>query len=708
MNIVQLIAKELNFSEKQVSHVLKLFEQKATIPFIARYRKEFTGGLKEEEIYAIEKQKKYFEELDKRKQFILKTLEEQNILTEKLQMKIVNTYDAITLEDIYLPYKKKKKTKAEAARLKGLEPLAKIIMSQKTDDLCYESSRFISDEVPDKETALEGARHIIAEWMNENLKLRNYIRRVFERTAKITTKVVKSKENNEDIQKYSDYFEWNESLRNIPSHRLLAILRAEKESVVRVKLSVDTDLIFAKMEHLFIKNHNKETAEQIKMAIKDAYKRLLEPSISTEILNKYKEKADQTAIRVFSENLRQLLMSPPLGEKRVLAIDPGFRTGCKLVCLNEQGTFLHYETLFIHPPQSKVAESEKALKYLIKKYDIEAFAIGNGTASRETENFVKNIDFGKKIPIYVVSEAGASIYSASKIAREEFPDLDITIRGAISIGRRLQDPLAELVKIDPKSIGVGQYQYDVNQTMLKEELNKVVESVVNRVGVNLNTAGKYLLKYVSGIGEKLAQQIVNHRTINGKFNSREDLKKIQGLGKRAFEQAAGFLRIKNGINPLDNSSVHPESYSVVKKMAKSLQVELNELIGNNNLLKQIDLKKFVTEKTGLPTLKDIINELKKPGLDIRKTIQEFSFHPDLKTIDDLKIDAVYPGIINNITNFGCFVDLGIKENGLVHISNMSENFIRDPNEIVHLHQKIQVKVVSLDLKRKRIGLSLIL
>jgi len=706
MDIAQLIADKLNLSQDKVFQVIQLLLNDSTVPFIARYRKEITGNLDEIVLYEIQKQKKYFDELEKRKQTILKALVEQEVLTSDLEQKINKTYDATVLEDLYLPYKKKSKTKAEKARKNGLEPLAKIIMAQRTSDLEYEAARFLSDEVPDVAKALEGARFIIAEWISENMWVRNFIRRVYDRSAIIKTKVIKKIQNDEKIQKYTDYFERTESLRRCPSHRLLAMLRAEKEGVIRIKLEVDTDLIYEKLDNRFIHNDN-ETSEEIAQAITDAFKRLLSPSIGNEILKKYKEKADLTAVKVFSENLRQLLLAPPLGEKRVLAIDPGYRTGCKVVCLNAQGDLLYNDTIYPHPPQNKRVEAEAHLKYLVEKFEIEAVAIGNGTASRETETLLKSIDFGSRVPVYVVSEAGASIYSASKIAREEFPEKDVTVRGAVSIGRRLQDPLAELVKIDPKSIGVGQYQHDVNQSLLKEELDTVVESSVNLVGVNVNTAGKYLLKYVSGIGEKLAEKIVDYRAINGPFKTREDLKKVKGLGQKAFEQAAGFLRIKNGTNPLDNSAVHPESYPLVKSMAKSLGLDVKTLIGNKKEIDRIDLQQFVNEKVGMPTLKDIVKELKKPGLDVREELQEFSFSSTLKTINDVKEGAVYPGIVNNITNFGCFVDIGIKESGLVHISQMSDQFVHDPNEIVKLHQKVQVKVIKVDFERKRIGLSLI-
>ncbi len=701
-----LIGKELNINHSVISKILNLLAEDATIPFIARYRKEVTGNLDEVVLYQIQKLKKQYDELGKRKQSILKTLDEQGILTADLRQKIQDTYDAVQLEDLYLPYKKKRKTKATTAREQGLEPLAKIIMAQRTTDLEQEAYRFVNHKVPNVEKALEGARFIMAEWISENVWVRNYLRRYFDRNAVIKSKLVKSKATAEKAQKYLDYFDWSEALRRVPSHRLLAMLRAENEGFVRLKLEVSVPEILDKLNDKYIYNQ-RDTALQIQRAIADAYKRLLAPAISTEILNKYKAKADQTAIGVFAENLWQLLLAPPLGAKSVLALDPGFRTGCKTVCLSPQGELLHFDTIYPHAPQNQFEKSRKLLRDLVKKFDIQAIAIGNGTASRETEAFVKSIDFSAEIPVFIVNESGASIYSASAIAREEFPDHDITVRGAVSIGRRLQDPLAELVKIDPKSIGVGQYQHDVNQSLLKEELDIVVERAVNLVGVNVNTASKYLLKYVSGIGEKLAENIVAYRTENGPFSSRTALKNVKRLGGKAFEQAAGFLRIKKGANPLDDSAVHPESYGIVKQMAQSLQVPVQQLIGNKDLLQQIDLQKFVTGKTGLPTLKDIIKELEKPGLDIRERVRVFAFSADLQSIADVKVGQTYPGIVNNITNFGCFVHIGIKESGLVHISNMSNSYVSNPADIVRLDQQVQVKVISVDIDRKRIGLSLI-
>jgi len=706
MDKTKLISQELDLSSSIVQNVLDLLSSDATVPFIARYRKEMTGNLDERLIYQIQKLTKKFEELEKRKQTIIKALEEQGVLTDELQQKIKDTVDAVELEDIYLPYKKKRKTKAETARKNGLEPLAKIIMAQRTNDVYFEAARFLNDAVQTEDEALQGARYIIAEWVNENIWVRHFIRRLYKNSATIKTKVVKTKEEEEKAQKYLDYFDRQESLKRTPSHRLLAMLRGEKEGFLRLKVEVDTDFLFDKLLKRFIKNNN-ETAQQIELAVTDAYKRLLAPSIGTEILNYYKEQAELSAIKVFSNNLRQLLLAPPLGEKAVLAIDPGFRTGCKIVCLNRQGNLLYHDAIYPNAPQNKQPEAEAQLKFLVDKYQIEAIGIGNGTASRETEAFVKKIKFDRQISVFMVNEAGASIYSASEIAREEMPDKDVTVRGAVSIGRRLQDPLAELVKIDPKSIGVGQYQHDVNQTLLKNELDTVVESAVNLVGVNLNTASKYLLRYVSGVGVKLAERIEAYRQEKGAFKSRLDLLKVKGLGKKAFEQAAGFLRVKNSQNPLDDSAVHPESYSIVKQMAKSLSVTVNELIGNKKLLQQIDLQQFMTDKTGLPTLKDIIKELEKPGLDIRQKVREFSFSEELKTIDDVKIGKIYNGIVNNITRFGCFVDIGIKESGLVHISNMSDSFVNDPADLVNLNQQVQVKVISVDVPRKRIGLSLV-
>ncbi len=704
--ISTFISRKLNLPEYQINKTLDLLSQDYTVPFIARYRKEATGNLDEITIFEIQKQKKLLDELDKRKQFILNTLKEQGVLSDELKSKIQETYDTHLLEDIYLPYKKKRKTKADKARKAGLEPLAKIIMAQNHTGIKNIAKKYICKDYPGVDKVIEGALHIIAEWVNENIWVRNFLRKIFLRSAVIHSQIVLEKKEQEKAQKYSDYFDWNEPLKSCPSHRLLAILRGEKEGFLRLKLIVDKEETLSVINKKFIKRFS-TTSEWIEKAVTDAYKRLLEPSVSTETINKYKEKAEKEAIKVFAENLRQLLMASPLGEKNVLAIDPGFRTGCKIAILSKTGDYLFYETIFPHPPKNQKEEAVSKLLNLIDKYKIEAIGIGNGTAARETENFVKSINFKKTVPVFSVNEAGASIYSASEVAREEFPDLDLTVRGAVSIGRRLQDPLAELVKIDPKSIGVGQYQHDVNQKLLKEELEHVVQSVVNNVGVNLNTASKYLLKYVSGIGDKLAQQIVEYRTLYGAFEARKDLLKVKGLGKKAFEQSAGFLRIKEGKNPLDATGIHPEAYFLVEKIAKKIGLSVEKIIANDQILQTINLNDFVTEKFGLPSLLDIIKELKKPGMDIRKPLENFSFDPELKNIDDLVIGKIYPALVNNITNFGCFVDLGIKENGLIHISNLSASFVKDPNDMVKLNQAVRVKVLSIDKDRKRIGLALI-
>ncbi len=703
--LFKFITAKTELPQKSVENTVKLLNEDCTIPFISRYRKELTGNLDEVQIGEIVKFKEQFEALEKRKIAILKSLEEQEVLTAELQKKIEETTDLIALEDLYLPYKKKRKTKADTARENGLEPLAKIIMSQNASDISSIALKYVNGEVNSEEEALEGARHIIAEWINERTDIRNMLRKQLERFAVISTKVVKKFEEDEKAQKFRDYFDWNEALNKIPSHRLLAILRAASEGFIRNKIEIDDEKAFFKMEERIIKS-NDAASKQIKIAIEDSYKRLLFPALSNEILTAAKEKADETAINVFAKNLKQLLLGSPLGEKRVLAIDPGFRTGCKVVCLDAQGNLHHNETIFPHPPKNDTSTAMKKISSLADAHKIEAIAIGNGTASRETEQFIKRIQFKNPIQVFVVSEAGASIYSASKIARDEFPNYDVTVRGAVSIGRRLQDPLAELVKIDPKSIGVGQYQHDVDQTKLKNSLDTSVELCVNSVGVNINTASVPLLSYVSGIGSKLAENIVNYREENGAFNSREELKKVPRLGEKAFEQAAGFLRIKNGENPLDDSSVHPESYSIVSKMAKDAGVKIPELIGNKTLLQKIDLQKYISENSGLPTLKDIVKELEKPGLDIREEANVFTFNQNIKTISDLREGQLLPGIVNNITNFGAFVDVGIKESGLVHVSNLSDSFVKDVNEHVHLHQQVVVKVLDVDVERKRIQLKL--
>ena len=706
MQLLTYIKQQTQLSLKSIEKTISLLNEDATIPFISRYRKEMTGNLDELQIGEIVKYKETFEALEKRKKAILKALEEQNVLTSALEEKVINSKDLIALEDLYLPFKKKRKTKAETARLQGLEPLAKMIMSQRVNDLEYTASKYINNDVESIEEALEGARFIIAEWINERTDIRNNIRYQFERFAQISSKVIKSKTSDEKAQKFKDYFDWSESLNRIPSHRLLAILRAESEGFIRIKLEIDNERALQKMEDRIIRSNN-ECVQHLQLAINDAFKRLLLPSLSNEALSIAKEKADDAAITVFAKNLKQLLLGAPLGEKRVLAIDPGFRSGCKVVCLNEQGDLLHNETIFPHAPQNQSFDAIKKISSLAEAYQIEAIAIGNGTASRETEQLIKKIHFKNSIDVFVVSEAGASIYSASKIARDEFPNYDVTVRGAVSIGRRLQDPLAELVKIDAKSIGVGQYQHDVDQTKLKKALDTTVESCVNTVGVNINTASESLLSYVSGIGPKLAENIVQYRNENGAFNSRNDIKKVPRLGGKAYEQAAGFLRIKNAKNPLDDSGVHPESYAVVDKMANDLNSKVDDLIGNKEILKKINLQNYISETIGLPTLKDIIKEIEKPGIDPRAKAKAFSFDKNLKSIADLRIGQLLPGIVNNITNFGCFVDIGIKESGLIHVSNLSDTFVKDVNTIVSLQQQIVVKVLEVDVVRKRIQLALV-
>jgi len=706
MQILSYIIEQTQLSEKSIKNTISLLNEEATIPFISRYRKEMTGNLDEVQIGEIVKFKEEFETLQKRKSTVLKALSAQNVLTSELEQKVKNSKDLISLEDLYLPFKKKRKTKAETARLQGLEPLAKMIMSQRVNNLKQTASKYISKEVKTIEDVLEGARFIIAEWLNERTDIRNSIRREIERHSIISSKVIKKEKDSEKAQKFKDYFDWEESLQRIPSHRLLAILRAENEGFIRVKIEIDSNRILQRIENRIITAQN-ECASQIQLAIQDAYKRLLFPSLSNEALSLAKEKADESAISVFAKNLKQLLLSAPLGEKRILAIDPGFRSGCKVVCLSEQGDLVHNSTIYPHEPQKQTREASEKINFLADTYKIEAIAIGNGTASRETEELVKQIQFANKIEIFVVSEAGASIYSASEIARDEFPDYDVTVRGSVSIGRRLQDPLAELVKIDAKSIGVGQYQHDVDQSKLNKSLDTTVESCVNTVGVNINTASESLLSYVSGIGSKIAKNIVNYRNENGSFSSRNAIKKVPRLGNKSFEQSAGFLRIKNAKNPLDDSGVHPESYVLVDKMAKDLKVKVTDLIGNKDLLKKLELKNYISETIGLPTLEDIFQELEKPGVDPRETAKAFSFDANLKSISDLRTGQIVPGIVNNITNFGCFVDIGIKESGLIHVSNLSDSFVKDVNAIVSLNQQITVKVLEVDVVRKRIQLALV-
>jgi uncharacterized protein len=705
MQLINFIKDKTNLPEKGIQHTIELLNEDCTLPFIARYRKERTGNLDEVEISDIIKFKEQFEELTKRKLSILKSLEEQGVLTIELKQKITQAETQTLLEDVYLPYKKKRKTKAETARKNGLEPLAKIIMSQKANDLESIAYKYINSEVSSVDDALEGARFIIAEWLNERMDIRSNIRRQLERNATIICKGVKSKITDKKAQKFRDYFDWSESLNRCPSHRFLAILRAENEGFIRVKIEIDHDSAFAKIENRVVRSNN-ACSDQITIAIEDSYKRLLFPALSNEVLKLAKEKADASAIDVFAKNLKQLLLGAPLGEKRVLAIDPGFRTGCKVVCLDAQGGIEYNETIYPHAPKNDSIGAIRKINSLVDAYKIEAIAIGNGTASRETEGLVRKIKFNRNVQVFVVSEAGASIYSASKIARDEFPNYDITVRGAISIGRRLADPLAELVKIDAKSIGVGQYQHDVDQTKLKSSLDIVVTSCVNSIGVNINTASTSLLSYVSGIGPKLAESIVAYRTAQGGFKTRSEIKKVPRLGAKAFEQSGGFLRIKNGINQLDNSSVHPERYALIKKMAAKEKIDLEDLIGNSTKLKQINLQSYCTNEVGLPTLQDIVKELEKPGLDPREIAKVFAFHKDIRTIGDLREGQLLPGIVNNITNFGCFVDIGIKESGLVHVSNLSDSFVSDVNTAVNLHQQVIVKVLEVDVARKRIQLSM--
>ncbi len=701
--IIELIAGKLSLNPAQIQNTVKLLEDGATVPFISRYRKELTGSLDEVQIGNIRDERNKFEELLKRKETILNTIEEQGKLTEDLRSRIENCFDPVELEDIYLPYKPKRKTKASVARDKGLEPLAKIIMKQQERDLESRVHAFLNDEVEDVEEAISGARDIIAEWVNENEKARNIVRRSFDYGAKITSKLVKGKE--EEGEKYRDYFDWDEPLKRCPSHRLLAMRRGEKEGFLRISVSPDGEDTIERLNRLFVQSSN-ECGQQVELAVKDSYKRLLSSSIETEFANSSKLKADEEAIQVFAENLRQLLLAAPLGQKRVLAIDPGYRTGCKVVCLDEQGNLLHNETIYPHKPQEQFKQSAKKIVSLVGAYQIEAIAIGNGTASRETEFFIKKLRYDRDVKVFVVSEDGASVYSASKVARDEFPQYDVTVRGAVSIGRRLMDPLAELVKIDPKSIGVGQYQHDVDQKLLKESLDVVVESSVNMVGVNVNTSSQHLLTYISGLGPQLAQNLVDYRKENGAFSSRKEIMKVPRMGEKAYEQAAGFLRIPDAKNPLDNSAVHPESYHIVEKMAADLGCTISELIDSEELQSKIQLNKYLDDNIGLPTLRDIASELAKPGRDPRKIIKVFEFALGIYNMEDLKIGMELPGIVSNITKFGAFVDVGIKQDGLVHISQLADRYISDPNEIVKLHQHVKVKVIDVDIPRKRIQLSL--
>ena len=702
----QMIATTLKLPVHRVENTLKLLQGGATIPFISRYRKEATGGLDEVQIGDIHTRYEKLCELAKRKETVLSTIEEQGKLTDTLRERISNCWDATELEDIYLPFKPKRKTRAEAARQKGLEALAMLLLMQRENNLSARVRQFVKGDVKDEEDALKGARDIIAEQVNEDERARNLIRNQFSRQAMITSKVVKGKEKEEAALKYRDYFDFSEPLKKCTSHRLLAIRRGEAEGILKVSITPDDESACTeRLERQYV-HGNGECSAQVTEAVNDAYKRLLKPAIETEFSALSKEKADEEAIRVFAENLRQLLLAPPLGQKRTMGIDPGYRTGCKVVCLDAQGTLLHNEAIYPHPPKSETALAGRKLVKLVEQYKIEAIAIGNGTASRETERFVTSQRYDREVQVFVVSEDGASIYSASKIARDEFPEYDVTVRGAVSIGRRLMDPLAELVKIDAKSIGVGQYQHDVDQSKLKASLDQTVESCVNLVGVNVNTASKHLLTYVSGLGPTLAQNIVDYRTENGAFHSRKELLKVPRMGAKAFEQCAGFLRIPQADNPLDNSAVHPESYAIVEKIAKDLKCSVADLIKNKELRSQIDIKNYVTDTVGLPTLTDILQELDKPGRDPRQKIQVFEFDKNVQTIDDLREGMELPGIINNITNFGCFVDIGIKENGLVHISQLADKFVSDPTTVVSMHQHVRVRVLSIDHERKRIQLTM--
>ncbi len=713
MTNLNFIQSQVNTSPKNIEATLKLLLEDCTIPFISRYRKDQTGNLDEVQVETIAKLSKQFDEIIKRKESVLKSIEEQGQLSAELKSKIEKSFDLHEIEDLYLPYKKKKKTRADVARENGLEPLANLILAQTNDDVDFLATQFINKNVINEDEALQGARDIVAENINENIVVRQSLRRLFNRKAIIETKVVKKKADEEEAQKYKQYFDWTEPISKAPSHRLLAMLRAENEGFIKIKIDVDSDEAYDLIDELIIKNGNSPSFSHVQLAIEDSYKRLLYPAISNETLQEAKAKADKTAIDVFTNNLGQLLLAPPLGEKRILAIDPGYRSGCKIVCLDEKGDLLYNETIYPHQPQSRINSGEttmamKKIKSMVNTYNIEAISIGNGTASRETEFFIKKIAFDKPVQVFVVSEAGASVYSASKIARDEFPNFDVTVRGSVSIGRRLSDPLAELVKIDPKSIGVGQYQHDVDQTKLKEELDNTVIRCVNSVGININTASKSLLSYVSGIGEKMAENIVVYRQENGPFEDRKQLKKVPRLGEKAYQQAAAFIRIKDGKNPLDNSSVHPEAYGIVEKMAKDLGLKTNELIANKEKIASIKPENYITNDIGILGIKDVLKELEKPGLDPRKAAKVFEFDPNVKSIKDVRSGMILPGIVNNITAFGCFVDIGIKESGLVHISQLKAGFVPDVNEVVKLHQHVQVKVVEVDEDRKRIQLTMVI
>ena len=714
----QLISSELHLSEYAVENTLKLLDEGCTIPFISRYRKERTGGLDEVQITAISDRSERLKEIQKRKETILKTIGELDKLTPELEKRIEDCWELTTLEDIYLPYKPKRRTRAQAAREQGLEPLATLLMMQREQSPERAAQRFVKDDVKDVATALKGAQDIIAEQVSEDERSRNQVRAAFRREAFIVSKVAKAKKDTDEAQKYSDYFDWEEPLKRCSSHRLLAMRRGADEGILRLSLTIDDDEAVSRLQRNYVRG-NGSCQRLVSEAVEDGYKRLLLPSIETEFSNLSKERADEEAIKVFAENLRQLLLSAPLGQKRVMGVDPGFRTGCKVVCLDAQGNLLHHEAIFPHPPVNHRMQASMHVQQMMKDYQIEAIAIGNGTASRETKEFITEVvaEAGRQrepantqaaaLPkVFVVSEDGASVYSASKVARDEFPNEDVTVRGAVSIGRRLMDPLAELVKIDPKSIGVGQYQHDVDQSKLKHSLDQTVESCVNLVGVNLNTASQHLLTYVSGLGPVLAQNIVDYRKENGAFTSRAQLKKVPRLGPAAYQQCAGFLRIPNAKNPLDNSAVHPESYHVVELMAKDQHCTVSELIGNKTVREQIDIKKYVTAETGLPTLTDIMKELEKPGRDPREQIEEFEFDPSVQSVEDLREGMELPGIVTNITNFGAFVDIGVHQDGLVHVSQLANRYVSDPTQVVHLHQHVRVRVIGVDLRRQRISLSM--
>ena len=700
---IKLISQKLNIAEERVLGALRLLDDGATIPFIARYRKEATGGLDEVEIAAIGAESEKFNDLIKRKEFVIEAIETAGALTDELKARIENSWDATEIEDIYLPYKQKKRTRATIAREAGLEPLAKIIMAGNCNDIEAMAMRYVNEKVESAEDAIKGAQDIIAEWVSESEAARNAVRRLFDREAVITSHVVKGKE--EEAANYRDYFEKLYKLSRCPSHALLAMRRGEAEKLLKVSIEIDDDVAVERLEKIFVKSDNK-TADLVSQAVKDGYKRLLMPSIETEFAHQSKEVADKEATRIFANNLKQLLLTAPLGQKRTMGIDPGFRTGCKVVCLDAQGTLLYNDTIYPHPPKSETAMAMKKIATLAEQYKIEAIAIGNGTAGRETEQFIQKISFRNIPQVFVVSESGASIYSASAVAREEFPDYDVTVRGAVSIGRRLMDPLAELVKIDAKNIGVGQYQHDVDQTMLRQALDQTVENCVNSVGVEVNNASKQLLTYVAGVGPKLAQNIIDYRTENGGFKSRKELLKVAKMGAKTYEQCAGFIRVAASDNPLDRSAVHPERYALVEKMAKDLGAKVEDLINNAELRKQIDINKYVSDKVGLPTLQDIMSELEKPGRDPRMQIEEWSFDPNIRTINDLAEGMLLDGQVTNITNFGAFVDIGIKENGLLHISQISDRRISSVDEVLHLNQHIKVKVLEVDHARKRISLTM--